>query len=61
MKEDLKLNTYGEVDVEYYVQQAHAERNKAVARLFTGAVSAIASALHVKPHFAKSHKMAGSH
>lgn len=43
---DIKLNSYGEVDFDYYYRKAKIEQSKAVAELFISARRAISNRLH---------------
>ena len=48
MKDDIKLNAFGEVDVDYYIDLAKKQRAQVVAEMFAAAGSWFAKLLHVK-------------
>ncbi len=43
---DLKLNSYGEVDIDYYCRKAKAMQAQALSELFTSARKAVSNRLH---------------
>jgi len=47
-RDEVKLDPYGEVDVDYYVELAKKQRQQAVAEMFNAAGGWFAKVLHVK-------------
>ena len=58
MKDDLKLDPYGEVDVDYYIEKAKKQRQQAVAEMFSATGSFIARLVHVKKSSAQKRNIA---